>query len=156
MTTVGSGRNSWRSATSRSPRRTSGFIRCHVYLPHRPGSLREFLNHITPAGANIVDVDFDDQGRRPHRLTLILNVALPPGDGRRAGRGARPLGTAMSPLLRPRSGIRAERRASGDLRNRRTVPTGEIRLTEPSDRPPPGRSARTPPPRRSADRRGRE
>jgi glyoxylase-like metal-dependent hydrolase (beta-lactamase superfamily II)/ACT domain-containing protein len=53
---------------------TIGFLKFAVYLPHRSGSLFEFLNYITGAGANIAYVDFDERGCDPGRLTVSLNV----------------------------------------------------------------------------------
>ncbi len=50
------------------------FLKCCVYLPHRPGSLYEFLNYTTSVGANIAFIDFDDKGRHPDRLTVSLNL----------------------------------------------------------------------------------
>ncbi len=50
------------------------FLKCCVYLPHRPGSLYEFLNFTTSVGANIAFIDFDDNGRHPERLTISLNL----------------------------------------------------------------------------------
>jgi glyoxylase-like metal-dependent hydrolase (beta-lactamase superfamily II) len=50
------------------------FLKCCVYLPHQPGSLYEFLNFTTSAGANIAFIDFDDKGRHPDRLTISLNL----------------------------------------------------------------------------------
>ncbi len=44
------------------------FLKCCVYLPHRPGALYEFLNFTTSVGANIAFIDFDDKGRHPDRL----------------------------------------------------------------------------------------
>lgn len=54
--------------------RPLNFLKCYVYLPHRPGSLYEFLNFTTSAGANIASIDFDDKGRHPDRLTISLNL----------------------------------------------------------------------------------
>jgi glyoxylase-like metal-dependent hydrolase (beta-lactamase superfamily II) len=51
-----------------------GFLRFSVYLPHRPGSLREFLDHTTAAGVNIAFADFDDSGDPPHRLTFAMTL----------------------------------------------------------------------------------
>jgi glyoxylase-like metal-dependent hydrolase (beta-lactamase superfamily II) len=51
-----------------------GFLKFSVYLPHRPGSLHEFLDHTTAAGANIAFADFDDSGEPPHRLTFSLTL----------------------------------------------------------------------------------
>lgn len=53
---------------------TLDFLKFCVYLPHRPGALHEFLGHITDAGANIAQIDFDDKGRHPDRLTISLNL----------------------------------------------------------------------------------
>ena len=50
------------------------FLKCCVYLPHRPGALYEFLNFTTSVGANIAFIDFDDKGRHPDRLTVSLNL----------------------------------------------------------------------------------
>jgi glyoxylase-like metal-dependent hydrolase (beta-lactamase superfamily II) len=52
----------------------SNFLKCCIYLPHRAGSLCEFLNFTTSAGANIAFIDFDDKGRHPDRLTISLNL----------------------------------------------------------------------------------
>jgi len=58
--------------TSLSP---LSFLKFCVYLPnHQPGTLFEFLNFITAAGANIAYIDFDDRGRNPDRLTVSLNL----------------------------------------------------------------------------------
>ena len=51
-----------------------GFLKFSVYLPHRPGSLYEFLDHTTAAGANIAFADFDDSGDPPHRLTFSMTL----------------------------------------------------------------------------------
>ena len=51
-----------------------GFLKFSVYLPHRPGSLQEFLDHTTAAGANIAFADFDDSGEPPHRLTFSMTL----------------------------------------------------------------------------------
>jgi len=51
-----------------------GFLKFSVYLPHRPGSLHEFLDHTTAAGANIAFADFDDAGEPPHRLTFSMTL----------------------------------------------------------------------------------
>jgi len=51
-----------------------GFLKFSVYLPHRPGSLYEFLDHTTAAGANIDFADFDDSGDPPHRLTFSMTL----------------------------------------------------------------------------------
>ncbi len=51
-----------------------GFLKFSVYLPHRPGSLHEFLDHTTAAGANIAFADFDDSGDPPHRLTFSMTL----------------------------------------------------------------------------------
>lgn len=53
---------------------TLDFLKFCVYIPHRPGALHEFLGHITTAGANIAQIDFDDKGRHPDRLTISLNL----------------------------------------------------------------------------------
>ena len=53
---------------------TLDFLKFCVYLPHRPGALYEFLDYITAAGANIAQIDFDDKGRHPDRLTVSLNL----------------------------------------------------------------------------------
>ncbi|WAC04013.1 MAG: MBL fold metallo-hydrolase [Methanoregula sp.] len=50
------------------------FLKFYAYLPHRSGSLDEFLGYTTNAGANIALIDFDDTGRHPERLTVSLNV----------------------------------------------------------------------------------
>jgi len=50
------------------------FLKCCIYLPHRPGTLYEFLNFTTSVGANIGFIDFDDKGRHPDRLTVSLNL----------------------------------------------------------------------------------
>ena len=50
------------------------FLKCCIYLPHRPGALYEFLNFTTSVGANIAFIDFDDKGRYPDRLTVSLNL----------------------------------------------------------------------------------
>ena len=50
------------------------FLKFHVYLPHRPGALCEFLCLTTSAGANIAFIDFDHRGRHPDRLTVSLNL----------------------------------------------------------------------------------
>jgi glyoxylase-like metal-dependent hydrolase (beta-lactamase superfamily II)/uncharacterized protein with ACT and thioredoxin-like domain len=50
------------------------FLKFYAYLPHRSGSLDEFLGYTTQAGANIAFIDFDDTGHHPERLTLSLNV----------------------------------------------------------------------------------
>ncbi len=52
----------------------SNFLKCCIYLPHRPGALYEFLNFTTSVGANIGFIDFDDKGRHPDRLTVSLNL----------------------------------------------------------------------------------
>ncbi len=50
------------------------FLKFYVYLPHRSGSLCEFLDYTTTAGANIAFIDFDEAGRHPDRLTVSLNL----------------------------------------------------------------------------------
>ena len=51
------------------------FLRFCIYIPHhRPGTLYEFLNFTTSAGANIAFIDFDDRGQHPDRLTVSLNL----------------------------------------------------------------------------------
>jgi glyoxylase-like metal-dependent hydrolase (beta-lactamase superfamily II) len=50
------------------------FLRLHVYLPHRPGALFEFLNHTTAAHANLAFLDFDERGPHPDRLTVSMQV----------------------------------------------------------------------------------
>ena len=51
------------------------FLKFCIYIPHhRPGTLHEFLNFTTSAGANIAFIDFDDRGRHPDRLTVSLNL----------------------------------------------------------------------------------
>jgi uncharacterized protein with ACT and thioredoxin-like domain len=54
--------------------RPAGFLRCAVYLPHRPGALLELLTHTTSANGNIAFVDFDDTGTHPDRLMMNLSV----------------------------------------------------------------------------------
>lgn len=49
------------------------FLKFTVDMPHQPGALHEFLNYTTSAGANIAFIDFDDNSRHPHRLTVSLN-----------------------------------------------------------------------------------
>jgi glyoxylase-like metal-dependent hydrolase (beta-lactamase superfamily II)/uncharacterized protein with ACT and thioredoxin-like domain len=51
------------------------FLKFSIYIPHhQPGTLYEFLNFTTSAGANIAFIDFDDKGRHPDRLTVSLNL----------------------------------------------------------------------------------
>ena len=50
------------------------FLKIHVYLPHVPGALFEFLNYTTSCRANIAYIDFDDKGRNPDRLTVSVNI----------------------------------------------------------------------------------
>jgi glyoxylase-like metal-dependent hydrolase (beta-lactamase superfamily II) len=57
------------------------FLRFHAWIPNRPGSLLEFLDHTTKAGANIAYMDFDDKGHdfendeeSLERLTLSLTL----------------------------------------------------------------------------------
>lgn len=50
------------------------FLKFYVYLPHQSGSLCEFLDYTTTAGANIAFIDFDEAGRHPDRLTVSLNL----------------------------------------------------------------------------------
>ena len=51
------------------------FLKFYVFIPHhRPGTLLEFLEITTSAGANIAFIDFDDKGRHPDRLTVSLNI----------------------------------------------------------------------------------
>ncbi len=51
------------------------FLKFCIYIPnHRPGTLLEFLNYTTSAGANIAFIDFDENGRHPDRLTVSLNL----------------------------------------------------------------------------------
>ena len=51
------------------------FLKFYVFIPqHRPGTLLEFLDITTSAGANIAFIDFDDKGRHPDRLTVSLNL----------------------------------------------------------------------------------
>jgi glyoxylase-like metal-dependent hydrolase (beta-lactamase superfamily II) len=49
------------------------FLKFTVDMPHQPGALHEFLNYTTSVGANIAFIDFDDNSRHPHRLTVSLN-----------------------------------------------------------------------------------
>lgn len=52
----------------------------HIYLPtpHRPGALYDVLTACAKAGADVAEIDFDDTGRHPDRLTLRLNVIESP------------------------------------------------------------------------------
>jgi glyoxylase-like metal-dependent hydrolase (beta-lactamase superfamily II) len=57
------------------------FLRFHAWVPNRPGSLLEFLDYTTKAGANIAFMDFDDKGhafqddeRSQERLTVSLTL----------------------------------------------------------------------------------
>jgi glyoxylase-like metal-dependent hydrolase (beta-lactamase superfamily II)/glycine cleavage system regulatory protein len=52
----------------------TGYLKCAVYLPHRPGTLLELLKHTTSANGNIEFVDFDDIGTHPDRLMMSLSV----------------------------------------------------------------------------------
>ncbi len=54
--------------------RPAGFLRCAVFIPHRPGALLELLTHITSANGNIAFVDFDDTGAHPDRIDLSMSV----------------------------------------------------------------------------------
>jgi glyoxylase-like metal-dependent hydrolase (beta-lactamase superfamily II) len=54
--------------------RPAGFLKCAVFLPHRPGALLELLTLTTSANGNIVFVDFDDTGAHPDRLMMSLSV----------------------------------------------------------------------------------
>jgi glyoxylase-like metal-dependent hydrolase (beta-lactamase superfamily II) len=49
-------------------------LKFSLHLPHQPGSLYDFLKHITSSRANISYIDFDDRGRHPDRVTLTLSV----------------------------------------------------------------------------------
>ena len=51
-----------------------GSLRFAVFLPHRPGSLHEFLDHTTAARANIAFADFDDSGDQPDRLVMAMTL----------------------------------------------------------------------------------
>ena len=51
-----------------------GFLRLAVHLPHRPGSLHEFLGHTSAAGANIAFADFDDSGGGEVRLVMAMTL----------------------------------------------------------------------------------
>ncbi|QLH74774.1 MAG: MBL fold metallo-hydrolase [Methanomassiliicoccales archaeon] len=51
-----------------------GFLKFHVYLPHRAGALLELLNFTTASGCNIAFLDFDDKSRTPDRLTVSLTI----------------------------------------------------------------------------------
>lgn len=48
----------------------------HIYLPtpHHPGALYEVLTACAEAGADVSEIDFDDTGRHPDRLTIRLNI----------------------------------------------------------------------------------
>jgi len=50
------------------------FLKINVYLSNRPGTLLEFLEYTTAAGANIVFVDFDDKGSHPEKITISLTL----------------------------------------------------------------------------------
>ncbi|RQD83069.1 MAG: MBL fold metallo-hydrolase [Methanocalculus sp. MSAO_Arc2] len=52
----------------------------HIYLPtpHRPGALYEVLSACAQAGADVAEIDFDDTGQHPDRLTIRLNVVDSP------------------------------------------------------------------------------
>lgn len=52
----------------------TGTLKFHIFLPHEPGALREFLDHTTPCKANISSIDFDDRGQHPDRVTLTLSL----------------------------------------------------------------------------------
>jgi glyoxylase-like metal-dependent hydrolase (beta-lactamase superfamily II) len=54
--------------------RPAGYLKCAIYLPHRPGALLELLTHTTSANGNIAFVDFDDTGTHPDRLVISLSV----------------------------------------------------------------------------------
>ncbi|NYT05112.1 MAG: MBL fold metallo-hydrolase [Methanomicrobiales archaeon] len=54
---------------------TPSFLKFQVWLPHRTGSLDEFLTYTTAAGANISAIDFDEAGRHPDRVMISLNLA---------------------------------------------------------------------------------
>lgn len=55
----------------------------HIYLPipHQPGALYDVLTTIGQAGADVAEIDFDDTGKNPDRLTLRLNVVDSPRVG---------------------------------------------------------------------------
>jgi len=55
--------------------RPLSFLKFCIYIPqHKSGTLFEFLQFTTAAGANIAFIDFDDRGRHPDRLTVSLNL----------------------------------------------------------------------------------
>ena len=58
-----------------TPLKPLSFLKFCISIPHhRPGTLFEFLNYTTAAGANIAFIDFDEKGRHPDRLTVSLNL----------------------------------------------------------------------------------
>ena len=54
--------------------RPVNYLKFSILLPHSPGALFDFLNHVTSAGANIGFLDFDDKSNHHHKLTVGLTL----------------------------------------------------------------------------------